>query len=92
MYGDHQLFSDLDLVTGPADVIGLVGANSAGKSTLLQRLAGAQAPDAETVTISPPTATIGYVRAVDLVAQPYPGLPGPYSARRRSASSLLQGP
>jgi len=32
------------------------------------------------------------VRAVDLVAQPYPGLLGPYSARRRSASSLLQGP
>ena len=37
-YGDRQLFSGLDLVVGPGDVVGLVGANGAGKSTMLRLL------------------------------------------------------
>jgi ATPase subunit of ABC transporter with duplicated ATPase domains len=60
-YGDRPLFSDLDLVVGPGDVIGLVGVNGAGKSTLLRVLAGLRTADAGTVTVSPPTATIGYL-------------------------------
>jgi len=60
-HGDRQLFCDLDLVIAPGDVIGLVGVNGAGKSTLLRMLAGATTADAGTVTISPPTATIGYL-------------------------------
>ncbi len=60
-HGDSALFSDLDLVVSPRDVIGLVGANGAGKSTLLRALAGAGAPDAGQVTVSPPDATIGYL-------------------------------
>jgi hypothetical protein len=34
VYGDRQLFSDLDLVIAPAGVIGLVGVNSAPIKTL----------------------------------------------------------
>ncbi|HEY3733058.1 MAG TPA: ABC-F family ATP-binding cassette domain-containing protein [Streptosporangiaceae bacterium] len=60
-YGDRSLFSDLDLVVGPGDVTGLVGVNGAGKSTLLAVLAGLRAADAGTVSISPPTASIGYL-------------------------------
>ena len=60
-HGDRLLFSGLDLVTGPGDVVGLVGANGAGKSTLLRLLAGEASPNAGTVTISPPEATIGYL-------------------------------
>jgi ATPase subunit of ABC transporter with duplicated ATPase domains len=59
--GDRPLFSGLDLVIAPGDVIGLVGVNGAGKSTLLRILAGLAAGDAGTVTISPQTATIGYL-------------------------------
>jgi ATPase subunit of ABC transporter with duplicated ATPase domains len=48
-------------VIAPADVIGLRCVHSAGKSTLVQMLAGARAPDMGTATNSPPTATIGYL-------------------------------
>ena len=54
VHGDRPLLSDLDLVIAPVGVIGPVGVNSAGKPALLQRLAGARAPDADTMTISPP--------------------------------------
>jgi ATPase subunit of ABC transporter with duplicated ATPase domains len=60
-HGDRLLFSDLDLTVGSGDVIGLVGANGAGKSTLLRMLAGLSTAESGTVTISPPTATIGYL-------------------------------
>jgi ATPase subunit of ABC transporter with duplicated ATPase domains len=60
-YGDRPLFSDLDLVVAPGDVIGLVGVNGAGKSTLLSVLAGARAADAGTITVSPPSATVGHL-------------------------------
>ncbi len=61
VHGDRVLFSGLDLVVAPGDIIGLVGANGAGKSTLLRILAGERRPDAGTVSLSPPTATIGYL-------------------------------
>jgi len=60
-HGDRELFSGLDLVVAPGDVVGLVGPNGAGKTTLLRLLAGEQAPDAGTITVSPPTAHIGYL-------------------------------
>ncbi|MGH3866088.1 MAG: hypothetical protein ACRDQ4_08110 [Pseudonocardiaceae bacterium] len=36
-HGDQLLFSGLDLVVAPGDVIGLVGANGAGNTTLRSR-------------------------------------------------------
>ncbi|MEV6633149.1 ABC-F family ATP-binding cassette domain-containing protein [Actinoplanes sp. NPDC051470] len=60
-HGDKSLFADLDLVIAPGDVIGLVGANGAGKTTLLRTLAGLLPAAAGTVTLSPPTATVGYL-------------------------------
>ncbi|GLY98010.1 ABC transporter ATP-binding protein [Actinoplanes sp. NBRC 103695] len=60
-HGDKTLFADLDLVVAPGDVIGLVGVNGAGKTTLLRTLAGLVPPDGGTVTVSPPTATVGYL-------------------------------
>jgi ATPase subunit of ABC transporter with duplicated ATPase domains len=58
---DRVLFSGLDLVVAPGEITGLVGVNGAGKSTLLRILAGLQAPDAGEVSLSPPTATVGYL-------------------------------
>src|SRR4051794_17523406 len=60
-HGDRTLFSGLDLVVAPGDVVGLVGANGAGKSTLLRLLAGLAAPDGGSITLSPATATVGYL-------------------------------
>jgi ATPase subunit of ABC transporter with duplicated ATPase domains len=60
-HGNVELFSGLDLVVAPGDVTGLVGANGAGKSTLLRILAGLETPEHGTVSLSPPTATVGYL-------------------------------
>ena len=60
-FGDRGLFAGVDLVVAPGDVVGLVGPNGAGKSTLLQILAGRRRPDAGTVSVSPPTARLGYL-------------------------------
>lgn len=60
-FGDRLLFSGVDLVVAPGDVVGLVGPNGAGKSTLLRVLAGEVAPEAGTVTISPPDAVLGHL-------------------------------
>ncbi|WP_037578049.1 ABC-F family ATP-binding cassette domain-containing protein [Phaeacidiphilus oryzae] len=60
-HGERVLFSGLDLVVAPGEVVGLVGANGAGKSSLLRLLAGVDAPEDGTVRLSPPTATVGYL-------------------------------
>src|SRR5215467_653541 len=60
-HGDRELFSDLDLIVAEGDVVGLVGVNGAGKSTLLRLLAGLAVPESGTVTVSPPTATVGHL-------------------------------
>jgi ATPase subunit of ABC transporter with duplicated ATPase domains len=60
-HGARVLFSDLDLVVAPGDVVGLVGVNGAGKTTLLRTLAGELPAEEGSVTVSPPTATLGYL-------------------------------
>jgi len=60
-FGARELFSKLDLVIAPGDKVGLVGPNGAGKSTLLRMLAGLRAPDAGSIVLAPPTATLGYL-------------------------------
>ena len=82
-HGDRSLFSNLDLVVGPGDVVGLVGVNGAGKSTLLRLLAGQQRPEQGTVSVSPPTATIGYLPQ-EVSRQSGPGARGPSEARFRA--------
>ncbi|GAA1620790.1 ABC-F family ATP-binding cassette domain-containing protein [Actinoplanes couchii] len=60
-HGDRNLFSGLDLVVAPGDVIGLVGVNGAGKTTLLRTLAGLIPTESGSVSLSPPTANVGYL-------------------------------
>jgi ATPase subunit of ABC transporter with duplicated ATPase domains len=60
-HGDRTLFTDLDLVVAPGDVIGLVGVNGAGKTTLLRTLAGSIPTESGSVSLSPPTANVGYL-------------------------------
>ncbi|SDS24930.1 ABC-F family ATP-binding cassette domain-containing protein [Actinoplanes derwentensis] len=60
-HGDRTLFSELDLVVAPGAVIGLVGVNGAGKTTLLRTLAGLIPTEGGSVSLSPPTANVGYL-------------------------------
>jgi ATPase subunit of ABC transporter with duplicated ATPase domains len=60
-HGARSLFIGLDLVVAPGAVIGLVGANGAGKSTLLRMLAGVDRPEQGDVTLSPSSASVGYL-------------------------------
>jgi ATPase subunit of ABC transporter with duplicated ATPase domains len=79
-HGDRVLFSNLNLVVGPGDVVGLVGVNGAGKSTLLRILAGEERPERGEVSVSPPTATVGYLPQ-EVSRQPHETVSG-YIGRR----------
>jgi len=59
--GGQRVLDDISLTVGPESCIGVVGPNGVGKSTLLQVLAGLVEPDAGSVTLDPPTATVGYL-------------------------------
>jgi ABC-2 type transport system ATP-binding protein len=43
-YGRHEVLDQIDLRAGPGEVIGLIGRNGCGKTTLLETLAGLQQP------------------------------------------------
>jgi ATPase subunit of ABC transporter with duplicated ATPase domains len=57
--GPQVVLDSIDLTLSPGDRIGLVGPNGVGKSTLLRALDGQIAPDAGSVGLAPPSATIG---------------------------------
>jgi ATP-binding cassette subfamily F protein 3 len=50
-FGGRRVLDGLDLEVGARARVGLVGANGAGKSTILRLLAGAESPDAGTLSI-----------------------------------------
>ncbi|HEY4267439.1 MAG TPA: ABC-F family ATP-binding cassette domain-containing protein [Galbitalea sp.] len=49
-YGDRTVFTDVSLVAGRAERVGLIGENGAGKSTLLRIIAGVELPHGGTVS------------------------------------------
>jgi ATP-binding cassette subfamily F protein uup len=48
--GGKVILSDLELLMGPGERIGLLGPNGSGKTTLLKLLAGTLEPDRGTIT------------------------------------------
>ncbi|MEO0479207.1 MAG: ABC-F family ATP-binding cassette domain-containing protein [Planctomycetota bacterium] len=60
-FGARDLFSRLDLVVAPGEVVGLVGPNGTGKTTLLRILAGERPADDGSVRLAPTTGTVGYL-------------------------------
>ncbi|HVF06771.1 MAG TPA: ABC-F family ATP-binding cassette domain-containing protein [Frankiaceae bacterium] len=60
-FGARTVLAGVDLLVTPGSRIGVIGPNGVGKSTFLRILAGELAPDAGTVTRTPPAATVGYL-------------------------------
>jgi len=50
-FGDRTLINDLDLIIEPGAIIGVVGANGVGKSTLVKMLLGKETPDEGEINI-----------------------------------------
>ena len=53
-FGDNTLFTNLDLVLGVGDCVGLLGANGSGKTTLIKVLTGDLTPDSGEIRYSEP--------------------------------------
>jgi len=68
--GGRDVLVDVSLTVGPGSCIGVTGPNGVGKSTLLRLLAGLEEPDSGTVSVDPPSATVGYL------AQEHEQVPG----------------
>jgi ATPase subunit of ABC transporter with duplicated ATPase domains len=60
-HGAQVILDRVTLTIGPRARIGLVGPNGVGKSTLLRLVAGAESPDAGTITRAPERMTVGYL-------------------------------
>ncbi|MYW01313.1 ribosomal protection-like ABC-F family protein [Streptomyces sp. SID3343] len=53
-YTDRPVLDDVSLTVKPGEHVGIVGENGSGKSTLLRLIAGVDAPDDGTVTVTAP--------------------------------------
>ncbi len=59
-YGDKLLFENLSFTLPPGGIVGIIGPNGAGQSTLFKILTGKEQPDSGTVEIGS-TVHLGYV-------------------------------
>jgi ATP-binding cassette ChvD family protein len=59
-YGDKLLFENLEFKLPPGGIVGVIGPNDAGKTTLFRILTGQETPDAGTLRIGD-TVHLGYV-------------------------------
>lgn len=59
-YGDRVLFEDLSFTVPPGAVVGIIGPNGTGKSTLFRILTGEEQPDSGTIKLGQ-TVKLGYV-------------------------------
>ena len=50
-YGDRTLIRDLDFEVVPGAILGVIGANGMGKTTLMRMIMGDEQPDSGTITI-----------------------------------------
>jgi ATPase subunit of ABC transporter with duplicated ATPase domains len=59
--GVVTVLDGVDLAADPGQRVGIVGPNGVGKSTLLRAIAGQLPIERGTITLAPPTATVGYL-------------------------------
>ena len=95
-----MVLADVSITVGPEARTGVVGPNGVGKTTLLRLLAGLDRPDAGTVELAPPDATVGYLaqepdRRADESVLAYlrrrTGVAGAEAELESAADALAQG-
>ena len=59
-FGDKLLFDDLNFMLPPNGIVGVIGPNGVGKSTLFKMITGEQQPDSGTIEVGE-TVTLSYV-------------------------------
>ena len=59
-YGDKNLIHDLDFLLPPGAIVGVIGPNGAGETTLFRMITGQEEPDSGTIRIGE-TVKMGYV-------------------------------
>ncbi|TDG12781.1 energy-dependent translational throttle protein EttA [Seongchinamella unica] len=59
-FGDRLLFDDVSFVVPPGSIVGIIGANGMGKSTLFKIMVGQEQPDGGEVKVGE-TVKLGYV-------------------------------
>lgn len=59
-FGDRLLFDDLTFKLPPGGIVGVIGANGTGKTTLMKLITGQESPDSGTIRIGD-TVVLGYV-------------------------------
>jgi ATPase subunit of ABC transporter with duplicated ATPase domains len=97
--GPHLVLDHVGLIVAPRRRVGVVGPNGVGKSTLLAVCAGEVALDAGEVRLSPPQATVGWLRqepersgeTVRAVLTRRTGVAGAESALATATAALAAG-
>ena len=77
-FGDRLLIDDLSFSLPPAGIVGVIGANGVGKTTLFRMLTGLDEPDSGTLRVGP-TVQLAYVdqnRTLDPKATVYDEITG----------------
>ena len=59
-YGEKLLYKDLNFKLPPGGIVGIIGANGTGKTTLFRMISGMEEPDSGSFRVGP-TAVIGYM-------------------------------
>ncbi|WP_433131580.1 ATP-binding cassette domain-containing protein [Micromonospora sp. CA-240977] len=72
--GGRQILDDISLTIAPGELVAIIGASGAGKTSLLELLAGVRRPTADAVTYdgAAPAGAIGFVPQDDIIHRELP--------------------